>query len=71
MLERIPPQFRELQEITMQTDTRDDSGPSRHFAVGEERMAMQVHRGRFIPAQNPLTQPFLIALRGQRVWIAV
>ena len=23
MLERMPPQFRELQEITMQTDTRD------------------------------------------------
>src|SRR5215813_12182243 len=23
MLERVPPQFRELQEITMQTDTRD------------------------------------------------
>ena len=23
MLERTPPQFRELQEITMQTDTRD------------------------------------------------
>ena len=39
MLERTPPQFRELNEITMQTDTRDILAHVRHAA---RRRAMRI-----------------------------